>query len=194
MIYQLRHGQTEFNVERRIQGRSDSPLTALGRSQAHAMGLRLRQLLGDETGFTIVSSPLPRARLSAAIVAEAAGIDGPIIEDERLQEVGCGSWEKQQFAALAESDPAIGEAPNFLYAWARHCPDGEMLEEACDRLASWLDWARGRSLVAVGHGCSGSILRALFAGSDRDVLLRCRSSPQDRFHALHRGGVEEIRA
>jgi hypothetical protein len=76
VIYLLRHGQTEYNTERRIQGRCDSPLTELGRKQAAAMGETLRGLIAGADDFAVVSSPLPRAYSSAELVAEESGIAG----------------------------------------------------------------------------------------------------------------------
>jgi len=192
VIYLLRHGQTEYNVEHRIQGRCDSPLTELGRDQAQAMGVKLRELVGDPDSFELVSSPQPRALTSAGLVAEAAGFNRKIVTDERLQEVGCGSWERHHFATLAARDPLIGDAPNFLAAWARYCTDGEGLEAASDRLASFLRWAEGKALVVVSHGCAGSILRSLYVGTGADDMLSSGSVSQDRFHRLHAGVVEEI--
>jgi probable phosphoglycerate mutase len=192
MIYLLRHGQTEHNVAQRIQGRCDSPLTELGKAQARAMGAKLRGLIGDDAEFAIVASPLPRALASAELVREAAGINPPIVTDERLQEVGCGSWEKHHFETLARRDPLIGEAPCFLAAWAHYCSDGEGLDAALLRLSGWLGWAEGRKLVVVGHGVAGSLLRGFYASLGRDELTRLRSAPQDRFHRLHEGTVEEI--
>jgi len=192
VIYLLRHGQTEYNTERRIQGRCDSPLTELGKAQVRAKGEELRELLAGQGGFVVVSSPQPRAVASAEIVAEHAGIEGPIVTDARLQEVGCGSWEKHRYASLKERDPAIGEAPNFLAAWAQYCTDGEGLDAAIDRLASFLNWTAGKDLVVVSHGCTGAILRALYAGLDREKLLQSHSVQQDRFHRLHDGEIEEF--
>jgi probable phosphoglycerate mutase len=189
MIYLLRHGQTEFNVERRIQGRCDSPLTEAGKAQAAAMGQTLRALVD---GFIVVSSPQGRALASGEIVAAHAGVNRPIVTDARLQEIGCGSWEKHRIASLKERDPAIGDAPNFLAAWAQYCTDGEGLDAASDRLASFLNWAEGKDLVVVSHGCAGAILRSLYTGADREALLHSHSAPQDRFHRLHDGKIEEI--
>jgi probable phosphoglycerate mutase len=192
VIYLLRHGQTEYNVEQRIQGRCDSPLTEIGKTQAQAMGAKLRGLTDDLDGFELVSSPQPRALSSAELVAEAAGFGRKIVTDERLQEVGCGSWERHHFATLAQRDPLIGEAPNFLAAWARYCTDGEGFDAACDRLASFLRWAEGKALVVVSHGCAGSILRGLYVGAGGMALLESRSASQDRFHRLADRAVEEI--
>ena len=60
MIYLVRHGETEFNAERRQQGHMDSPLTALGRAQAQAAGELLKRQIADAEGWRIVASPLGR--------------------------------------------------------------------------------------------------------------------------------------
>ncbi|WP_169053457.1 histidine phosphatase family protein [Alteraurantiacibacter aquimixticola] len=192
MIYLLRHGQTEYNLEHRIQGRMDSPLTSLGREQAEAMGRTLRQLLEDGHEFEIIASPQERAMTSARLMRDAAGIDRPVIPDARLQEVGCGSWEKHHFASICARDPLVEDEPCFLSAWANYCTDGEGLDVAVERLWGWLCWAGKRDLIVVGHGVSGSILRALYAGEERDGMLRYHSARQDVFHRLDMGWVEEI--
>jgi probable phosphoglycerate mutase len=192
MIYLLRHGQTEYNLERRIQGSIDSPLTSLGRQQATAMGARLRQLMDDDDEFELIASPQARAQESALLVREAAGIDRPVISDARLMEVGAGSWEKHHFASICARDPLVEAEPTFLSAWAHHCVDGEPFDDAVERLWGWLRWAGNRKLVVVGHGVAGSILRALYVGEGRDAMLTYQSAPQDRFHRLERGWVEEI--
>ncbi len=192
MIYLLRHGQTSYNLERRIQGNHDSPLTSLGREQARSMGSKLRELLDGDDEFELLSSPQPRAFESAKIVREEARIDKLLITDARLQEVGCGSWEKHHFASICARDPLVEAEPTFLSAWANYCTDGEGLDAAIDRLAGWLKWAGSRKLVVVGHGVAGSILRGLYVGEQRDGLLKLHSSPQDRFHRLHMGWAEEV--
>jgi probable phosphoglycerate mutase len=192
MIYLLRHGQTGYNLERRIQGRCDSPLTSQGREQCRAMGEKLRELLGEDNDFEIIASPQDRAHQSAQIVREAAGLDCPVITDARLVEVGAGSWEKHHFASICARDPMVEAEPCFLSAWAKHCTDGEGLDAAMERLWGWLRWAGNRNLVVVGHGVAGSILRALYVGEEREAMLRYHSSPQDRFHRLHGGWAEEV--
>lgn len=192
MIYLLRHGQTAYNLERRIQGRLDSPLTSLGREQARGMGRTLRELLDGKGEVEIIASPAPRALESAQLVREEAGIARPVITDERLQEVGCGSWEKHHFASICARDPLIEDEPTFLSAWANFCTDGEGLDAAVERIWGWLRWAGTRDLVVVGHGGSGAILRALYAGEGRDSMLAYHSARQDVIHRLDHGWVEEI--
>ncbi|MCR5878557.1 histidine phosphatase family protein [Phenylobacterium sp. J367] len=62
MIYLVRHGQTEFNREQRLQGHVDSPLTELGLRQAGAVAALLKDLTAGQPGWRVVSSPLGRAR------------------------------------------------------------------------------------------------------------------------------------
>ena len=80
-LYLLRHGQTEFNLQRRVQGHCDSPLTELGVAQAHAAGAWLAAQ-GPRLG-RIFSSPLGRALATAEVAREelaAAGLPAPQVE------------------------------------------------------------------------------------------------------------------
>jgi probable phosphoglycerate mutase len=192
VIYLLRHGQTEYNAERRIQGRCDSPLTALGREQAAGLGRLLGEELGSlRTSVPIFSSPLGRAMASAEIIREHAGIAAPIQIDERLMEIGCGSWERLTRPEIAERHPAFVGANSFMEGWRDHCPDGETLMEAMARADDWLRWAEGRTIVAVSHGITGIILRALHERLDSEAMLML-PCPQDRIYRLHGGTVSEL--
>ncbi|AAO37086.1 phosphoglycerate mutase [Clostridium tetani E88] len=86
-LYITRHGQTEWNTERRMQGWNDSPLTKLGMEQAKRLGKRL-----DNNNIDIIySSPLGRAIKTAKIVRGERDI--PIVCDNRLKEIKLGKWE-----------------------------------------------------------------------------------------------------
>lgn len=90
-LYLLRHGQTRYNAELRLQGRCNSELTPRGEAQALAMGARLAKLLAEPTDWTIYASPLGRARQTAERVCQQLGLDQErIIWDERLVELGMG--------------------------------------------------------------------------------------------------------
>src|SRR4051812_27470632 len=88
-IYLARHGETEFNVQRRWQGsRNDSPLTARGRAQARDTGLVLRDLIDIDAPPRFVASPQPRARATMEIVLATLGLPETGFEtDERLVEL-----------------------------------------------------------------------------------------------------------
>jgi len=83
----IRHGETLWNTERRMQGQLDSPLTERGLWQAQQLGLRLK----DEPFTTLYSSDLPRAARTAEQIAIVTGHD--ILTDERLRERHFGVFE-----------------------------------------------------------------------------------------------------
>lgn len=93
-IYFVRHGQTEFNLEGRIQGgHIDSPLTAIGIEGAKAAGRRLSDITFDR----VYSSPLKRAKDTALIIMEEnRGTEKThLIEESDFRELGFGEWEGQ---------------------------------------------------------------------------------------------------
>ena len=106
-LYLLRHGETAWNVERRLQGSKDSALTARGREQAAAMGRALAVELAREPGPTIfLRSPLGRTRETALIVGRALGLDPAEWRDEpRLAELGYGAWEGSTWAEIEVDHP-----------------------------------------------------------------------------------------
>ncbi|MEL0003894.1 MAG: histidine phosphatase family protein, partial [Rhodospirillales bacterium] len=90
----MRHGQTVWNVQKRLQGRRDSPLTALGVSQAQAFGARLAQIIEKPSAVQAVSSPLGRAWQTAVLAVSGMGADPSLIVlDDRLVEHAFGQWE-----------------------------------------------------------------------------------------------------
>jgi probable phosphoglycerate mutase len=190
LIFLLRHGQTEYNAEGRIQGQCDSTLTPLGREQARILGLILRQNLADADGFELVSSPLGRTMATAEIVREAAGIGAPLATDALLLEIGCGSWETR-LRSFCREEAGVGPEVSFIDTWRHHCPDGESYEAAMDRARRWLEWAEGRKVVAVAHGIIGIFLRGLYVGLPEEVMSTM-PVPQDRVFRLHGGAVDEL--
>ena len=98
-LYLLRHGQTEFNVKKLVQGRCDSPLTDLGRKQAGmaAAWLKDHNVVPDK----VVSSPLGRAMDTASLVAtELLGLDAEVEPCEGIIERSYGTFEEGPHDAL----------------------------------------------------------------------------------------------
>lgn len=98
-LYLLRHGQTEFNVKKLVQGRCDSPLTDLGRQQAGmaAAWLKAHNVVPDK----VVSSPLGRAMDTASLVAtELLGRDAAVEPCEGIIERSYGTFEEGPHDAL----------------------------------------------------------------------------------------------
>ena len=189
MIYLVRHGQTEFNRERRIQGHVDSPLTTLGLRQAEAVGHLLRDLIRDPVGWRIVSSPLGRARSTAEIISARLG-GLPVELDDRLKEISWGAYDGRLRSELeAEHPETFGRT-----GWAFDAGSGETYEDVAARVGAWLaELPREpqRKVIAVSHGVSGRVLRGLYADLPRDLAGQ-QDVPQDAVFLLQHGEVGRI--
>src|SRR5262245_48828367 len=95
LLYYIRHGETDWNAESRLQGQRDIPINANGRAQARQCGEILRDLIGREDGrFDFVASPLGRARETMEIARATLQLDPRAYRiDERLKEISFGEWE-----------------------------------------------------------------------------------------------------
>ena len=125
MIYLLRHGETVWNVERRLQGQKDSPLTTRGIAQSQAMAQLLGELIEDPAAFTLVASPLGRTWQTAVIVAETLGLDsGAICFEPRLKEHHFGRWEGLTWAEVETETPELWAARE-ANLWNFQAPGGE---------------------------------------------------------------------
>ncbi|WP_288456400.1 histidine phosphatase family protein [uncultured Sphingomonas sp.] len=163
-----RHGETVFNAARRLQGEAPhTPLTRAGFAQAEEMGRALRAALGERPALTLWASPTGRALQTLAIVAEHLGLDWHDVRtDERLTEIGMGSWGGRYYAdVVADVGPVI--LPGGLLKCA---PDGERYEQIAARVAGWLadtDADTGDRLVIM-HGISSRVLRGVMTGAPVD--------------------------
>ena len=187
MIYLLRHGETSFNRQGRFQGRNDSALTEKGVAQAVAMGAALAALIGDDrAGWRIETSPLGRARQTAAIVAEALGLPEARVEP-RLIEASYGALEGLTRPEVDARWPElVGVQGVFGYA-----PDGEPLAELDARARAWLGDRDGRRTIAVAHASIGRAIRGAYVGAAFEQY-RLFETPQDAFHVLRQGRIERI--
>src|SRR5436190_22995886 len=177
-IYLVRHGESEANVQRVFSnGKVDLPLTALGRYQAEqAAGW----LATRTTAAHVFSSPLLRARQTAAIVGAALGSEMSVLDD--LDEVRVGDLDGRRDAeSWAVHDRVIARwrAGHRGIAF----PGGESYGQAFDRFSAALrEMARrypGQPIVAVSHGAI-----------QMTVLPRlCPSLGQELRRARHRWGL-----
>jgi probable phosphoglycerate mutase len=181
----VRHGETEWNVAGRIQGHTDSPLTAAGLAQAEAIGARLAK----ESFDCLVSSDLGRAWRTAEAIARRTGHE--IVPDERIRERNFGVGEgltydevdarfPQAFSRTRETDPEYvipgGESRRQLY---------ERVRDAFESIAR--EAAGGRVAVV----CHGGVLAVLYrhihgipVGEPRAIPI-----PNASYNALrHEGG------
>lgn len=98
LIYVIRHGQTDWNAERRLQGQKNIPMNATGLEQARQNGIALAEILGDTVDeFDFVASPLQRTRETMEIMRTAMGL-APLAyrTDPRLVEISFGDWKARR--------------------------------------------------------------------------------------------------
>jgi broad specificity phosphatase PhoE len=161
-IYFARHGETEFNVERRWQGSSnDSPLTARGVEQARQTGKILRGVIDLENPPLFVSSPLGRARATTEHALESLGLprDNYTL-DTRLVEIDLGEWTGTLADHVKLHDRERWDARQ-RDQWNITCPGGESLSMAAKRAIDWIE-SVDRETVAISHGVFGKVLRATY--------------------------------
>jgi len=172
-VYLVRHGETQWNAERRIQGHSDSPLTEKGEQQAWQVAERAKAL-----GIThIIASDLGRTRRTAEIIAEFCGCD--ITLDSRLRELDMGVLEKRHIESLTEEEEGWRRTLVNGTAGGR-IPEGESMQELGDRmhaaLANCLELPQGSRPMIVSHGmalgCLVSTILGLPAYAERRLRLR----------------------
>jgi broad specificity phosphatase PhoE len=164
-IYYMRHGETDWNVERRLQGQQDIPLNACGRAQAAHCGEILRNLFDkqgvDAAALDYVSSPLGRARQTMELARPALGLaaQGYRIEP-RLTEICFGQWEGFTIAQLHERNPQ-GVAAREHNKWHFVAPGGESYEAVAGRMRAWYESLRQDTVVAAHGGTARGLMASL---------------------------------
>ena len=157
----LRHGETDWNVEGRLQGGQDIPLNAKGRWQAEQAGRTALKILGPEAirAIPFVCSPLTRARATMEIARAAMGLpQQDYALEPRVSELTFGEWEGLTWPEVQARAP---EAAAWREGdkWTFTPPRGESYAMLCERLRPWLEGLEGETLV-VSHG---GVARALMA-------------------------------
>ena len=169
-VYLVRHGETQWNAERRIQGQSDSPLTDKGVQQAWQVAERARTL-----GILVISSDLGRTQ-TARIIADACGCD--VTLEPRLRELDMGVLEKRPIDTLTETEEGWrrtlvngtedGRIPEGIHAGAERAH--------ASALAACLKLPAGSRPLLVSHGialgCLVSTILGLPAYAERRLRLR----------------------
>lgn len=187
LIYFIRHGETDWNFQRRLQGWSDIPLNDTGRAQARRHARVMAGLGEDWSGFDFAVSPLERCRETFAIIRDELAIAIEPLIDERLREGNFGRWEGWTWEDILAREPENHDLW-VTDSWARAPHGGETYGDLARRFA---DWSRTmtRPTVVISHGGVSRAVRAMYQGLERRDLARL-SVPQDRFMRLRDGSVE----
>ncbi len=152
-IYFVRHGQTVWNVENKICGSTDSPLTELGHEQARQLGQKIlaEGILADR----ILYSPLSRARDTAMEISAITGI--PAMEEKRLTEQNFGKWE----GTPRDGRDFREDKRNFVTDFE----GGESMLRVCQRIYNLLDELKGQPekvYLLVAHNGIARVVHSYF--------------------------------
>jgi broad specificity phosphatase PhoE len=159
LLYYIRHGETDWNRDSRLQGQREIPINTNGRAQARRCGEILKDLIAREpaTERDFVASPLGRARETMEIVRATLGLDPRSYRvDPRLTEVSFGRWEGSTIEELRQRFPDAVAAREHD-KWGFRPPDAESYAEMSVRVRGWYD-SLERETIAVAHG---GVLRGL---------------------------------
>jgi probable phosphoglycerate mutase len=180
LIYFLRHGQTGWNAERRVQGHTDVALNDTGREQAARNGRALSAIMDDPATFDYVSSPLCRATETMEIVRGGLGLEPKGYRtDDRLREIHLGDWQGHRFPDIERAFPEQVQQRrrdgwNFLHP-------GEGAESYALLSARVLECVSEimTDTVMTAHGGVLRCLRRHYEGLDNAATFRLEV-PQDK--------------
>ncbi len=158
-IYFIRHGETDWNVEGRLQGQRDIPLNARGVAQAETAGRILAGLVADPGHLPWLASPLTRTRKTVELAREGLRLDpGGYETDDRLKEIRFGEWEGLTWPEVTARNPQ-GARAREADKWGFRPPGGESYDDLVARITPFFDALEGDNVV-VAHG---GVARALVA-------------------------------
>ena len=150
-IWVARHGQTDLNHAKRMQGRTDCPLNETGIRQARLS----RQNIGDVSFDAVYASPLARAKLTGSIIGNVPLSE--IIVDERLIETDFGKYEKCKYYLMGPAMTAYWMMPKRFPT----PPTVESIDSMKERASSFLRELETKDYDNVLIACHGGIMRAL---------------------------------
>ncbi|WP_293866636.1 histidine phosphatase family protein [uncultured Alsobacter sp.] len=162
-LYFIRHGETDWNAEGRLQGQHDIPINEKGRVQAGEAGRRLAALRPDLGALPWLVSPMGRTRETAELGRGAVGLDpAGYTVDERLKEISFGLWEGYTWKEVRKAEPAMARLRE-QDKWNFVPPDGESYGMLMERVRPWLD-SLTEETVAVSHGGVARAVMRLVTG------------------------------
>ena len=192
-IYYIRHGETSWNAEGRLQGAQDVALNDRGRRQATDAGRILADLIARDghqaAALPFVASPLGRARTTMELVRGALKLSpDEYALDDRLREIGYGVWEGSTLAEMQAADPVL-YAKRLTAKWTMAPKGGETYEAVQHRMRDWYDSVKSDT-VAVAHGGTARALMVALGietpASAADLLIE-----QGAVYVFRDGGLKK---
>jgi broad specificity phosphatase PhoE len=190
-LWFVRHGETDWNLQRRIQGQTDIPLNATGHAQAAAIAQALSGLHNSIDGFDLHVSPMQRPRQTMQYIVDDFGLDwSSIIIDERLKELNFGDLEGSTWPELNARGLDPEKDPEGYHAFRPE--GGESYADATARVRDWLA-SLTRPTLAVAHGGISRIVRGLVLNLPV-AEIPAQRNPQWKFYRLRDGEIEWFKA
>jgi len=193
MILLLRHGETELNVQERLQGRSQANLTEAGRFFAQDTARVISREVG-EGDCVVLTSPLTRALETTEIIsAELSGLR-KVVTDDRISEIDFGKWDGLTYDEIDAGWPGARDA-GVPGEWYFKAPGGEGFDAFRVRLAGFLDDLTNdphEHKIIVSHGLAGRVLRGIHANLPKPDTMSL-PVPSKAFFILQKdGGIQEV--
>ena len=172
-LYIIRHGETSWNLKKKLQGQRDIMLNENGIKLAQATARGMKDVDID----LIISSPLLRAKETAGLLMPQRAL--PMITDRRITEMCFGAWEGE---AMFESDVIPEEYRNRFVNDPMHCmtpPGGETFQQVLDRTADFYNWLVGNeayqnaNILISTHGAASRCLLAAVDGERENLWRGC---------------------
>lgn len=190
----VRHGQTDWNAEGRMQGQRDIPLNRIGEAQATGNGERLGAYLTaegiDPSQLDFISSPLGRTRATMERVRTAMDLDpGAYALEDQLMEITFGEWEGFTLEELADREQDL-VLERRADKWGFVPPGGESYRMLSERIGAWLLTIE-RPSVVVSHGGVFRVLRGLLEGLETSVVPK-QDVPQDKVFVWRNGAMAVV--
>lgn len=173
----IRHGQTDWNVQGKIQGSYDSELNDVGMKQAMELGEKLIKL--NYNFSKIYTSPQKRALNTAKILSESSNVEYVVIED--LKEINMGKWEGLSWGEVEENYPAEYKEwkANRRYTPP---PNGESYEDMLQRVLKSLHKVineNSKDVVIVTHSAVIMCLQCYITDAPFNEMLKFKTTNAD---------------
>jgi broad specificity phosphatase PhoE len=184
-IYFIRHGETDWNAEGRLQGQTEQPLNTRGHVQAAKVGKTLASLLKGQFDLPFIASPMLRTRQTMEGLRSAIPlVPADYATDSRLIELTFGSWEGHVWPEIERIDP-VGAAARDKDKWHAVPPGGESYAMLTERVRPFVETLQRPSVIVSHGGVARAFMRIL---SGTDPLIAAKQDIRQGSVLLFEGG------
>ncbi len=181
-VYIIRHGQTDWNAIRRLQGQTEISMNGFGKSQVQSNAEKLAELALNFCRFDFISSPISRARETMHIIRQKLDLPKDDYQvDERLKELNYGEFSSHTWDELRQTR-LNDVTQRFNNSWNYVIPKGECYAMLSKRVLSWFHELE-RDTIVTAHAGVSRVLQGYFAKCNENEVAFLEA-PQDRILVL----------